>query len=138
MARSHKFFLFLGVALGVVVSVTYERWWKDTIFDFYFHDRLTDCDSPYQQNPVSIRFLVKNETGEVFRISEVATDQGMYRDLIKLDNCFVIDSKNWTCGGNYDAPVVSDKHSMVKGDLTYTPLFRLGGSGVCQPKIIKR
>jgi hypothetical protein len=110
---------------------------SEATYDIFFITDTKNCNSPYQNTPTSATFSYKKETDEIFAIYEIAVNDEKKHQLIKLDDCSIINKNNWTCGGKIDSGYKSQKFTMVDGDLS----FVLGGfldDTSCPTKIVKR
>ena len=108
------------------------------IYDFYSHVKWDDCESPFKSEPyVSFQFQYKKETNEIFATSERYSDGKTTKEVQSLSSCSIVDSKNWTCGGNWEGIVQKSKFSMVNGEFFYergfNPVIK-----TCTPRVVKR
>ena len=103
-------------------------------YEFYMHDDPNNCNSPLAKTPILFKFSYKKETNEMFRTVIYEGKQ----DIVKLENCSILDDKNWRCGGEFVAPFTTEIYSVVDGVISYQHMKTNGIGPICPPKIIKR
>lgn len=108
---------------------------SDVTYDVYTKVDYKNCDSPFKENPLSLKFKYKKETNEIFMASEFINNGTKNQQLISLTNCSIFDENNWSCGGNWTYGFRNITYSLVNGELSYE-----GGSlsPNCPVKIVKR
>lgn len=107
-------------------------------YDVYGKIDSKNCNSPFADKPyVSLKFSFKKETNEVF-ITAVRLDEDEKTQRInKLENCSVLDGKNWTCGGEWTGSYKSPKYMFIDGELSYDEGFNTITAN-CPRKFVKR
>jgi hypothetical protein len=106
-------------------------------YDFYERVDGKNCYSSYGDKPdYSLRFAHKKETGEIFVTAEFDVDGVKKIDIQKMENCSVLDAKNWSCGGVWIGTMLSAKYVFVNGEFSYNA--GIMQSVNCMPKIVKR
>lgn len=106
-------------------------------YDFYFKTDYKNCNSEFDTKPLfSLKFLFKKETNEIFMTSEVDDNGTRKQQIRKLDNCSVLDPKNWSCGGDWIGRYQSPKYMFIDGEFAYDK----GADSIpsCEIKIVKR
>jgi hypothetical protein len=107
-------------------------------YDFYDHTDSKNCNSPFENTPMfSSKFLFKKETNEIFMTMEYDDNGTIKKQITKLGNCSILDSKNWKCGGDISGSYLSPKYMFVDGDFTYDSGVSPYSSN-CSYKIVKR
>jgi len=130
----------LLIVLAVVVvtldkkfSITSSGLHENIVADFYYPVDSSDCNSPHSDKPITIEFVFDEKKNAIF-IKGEDKDSGR-QFLNKLDDCEIIDSQNWYCGGKIlTGGYVAGKYQVVSGKFSY---LSGGGAGIvnCQPKI---
>lgn len=115
-----KYFLLFGGALSVAymgyVALNGAAFPSSATYDFYYKVDNTNCNSPFEAKPsYSSKFLFKKETNEVFLTVDYDDNGVKKHEIHKLDNCSVLNSKNWTCGGEFIGSMLSPKYMFVDG-----------------------
>lgn len=92
---------------------------KNLVVDFYYHVDSKNCNSPYSDKPELTIEFIYNENNKL--IYTKAKDPNTERlELRKLNNCEVIDSKNWYCGGEFlSRGYITGKYQVVDGEFSY-------------------
>ncbi len=107
-------------------------------YDLYGNIDPKNCNSPYEKEPfVSLQYAFKGETNEIFVKVEMRSDGKIDKDISKLDNCTVMNERNWSCGGQHSAGNRSPKHTFVDGVFSYDDGYVSGFSN-CPSKVVKR
>lgn len=110
----------------------------DATYDFYTKVDYKDCNSPFKSKPnFSLKFAFKKDTNEIFMTFELDEDGVKKRELLKLDNCSILDSKNWTCGGDITGGYQSPRYKFIDGVFGYDRGISTFGAN-CELKFIKR
>ena len=138
-----KYFLVL-VILCASAYYAYSSFKVDiskSAYDFYhwrFDER--NCNSGTSSEPdYSLKFSHKKETNEIFVTGEFKVKGSIQSSIQKLDNCYIIDSNNWSCGGEWVANFLSPKYTFVNGEFSFTDGLSLSDKQPrCMPKIVKR
>ncbi len=75
------------------------------------------CGEQYQLD----EFVVNVERNEVVRIRKVFDEKNVlfHSDITKLDDCTIVNSKNWTCGGKYIYGGKSATYQSIDGKFGY-------------------
>ena len=136
-----KYFLMLAGALAFAYFgyVALEGSASDTKYDFYSRVDYKNCNSPFAETPVTLKFNYKKETNEIFVTAEFIEDGIKKQQIHALDKCSILDAKNWTCGGEWTGRYRGIKYSLVNGELTYDfGTSVLKDDGNCPVKIVKR
>ena len=136
-----KYFLVLAGALTVAYFgfVVLEGNSADAKYDLYSREDYTNCNSPFDESPTTLQFAYKKETNEIFMTSEYVLKGIKKQDLTTLDNCSVLDVKNWTCGGEWSGGYRSSKFSMVNGEFMNEDLTAINKDDAnCPVKIVRR
>ena len=144
VVRKNLFFVFLSGALAAL-AILYIGFraanapMSDTTYDFYFASNPNDCNSSFDSKPnMSVRFLYKKESNEVFMLYESAGVGDKKQGIEKLDNCSIIDEKNWSCGGDVlVGGYVTGKYTLVNGVFSYGEGY-FGRTKTCPIRIVKR
>lgn len=139
--NSFKYFLMLAGAISVVYFgyVALEGSATDATYDFYERVDYKNCYSPYEEKPYSLRFAFKKETNEIFMTAEFEDNGVKKQQIQKLEDCSILDGKNWTCGGEYKYSYKTPKYMFVNGTFSYEPgKTSLKDDAMCAPKIVKR
>jgi len=110
---------------------------SEATYDIFENIDKKRCYTSFEKTPISVSFSYKKETDEIFAIYEIAVDDEKKHQLIKLDDCSIINKNNWTCGGNISNEYISEKFTMVNGDLTFEPSGFIYDNR-CFPKMVKR
>lgn len=141
VGNSFKYFLILAGVLSVAYFgyAAVERSASDATYDFYSRVDEKNCSSPLKDKPdFSLKFSFKKETNEIFMTTE-SNDAGVKEQQIhKLNNCSVLDSKNWTCGGNRsDGGYRFSTYMFIDGAFAFERGF-FWPPGDCDGKFVKR
>jgi hypothetical protein len=130
----NKFLLLVGFVVVVYFGYSaLDTNSSNATYDFYYRTEIDNCNSPYNTKPISFKFSHKKETNEIFRTSDF---EGK-KQIDKLDNCAILDSKNWTCGGERNSVFTNEKYTFINGLLSYENIVFDSGPS-CPPKIVKR
>lgn len=137
-----KYFLMLAGALSVAyfgyVAVEGSASPSGATYDFYQKVDYKNCNSPFETNPsFSLKFLFKKETNEIFMTAEFDDNGAKKQQIQKLDNCSVLDSKNWTCGGEWTGGYQSPKYMFIDGAFAYDKGISTLGAN-CDVRFVKR
>jgi hypothetical protein len=107
-------------------------------YDFYGKIDSKNCNSPFADKPyVSMKFSFKKETNEVFVTAKMLNAEEKTQMIKKLENCSVLDAKNWTCGGEWKGSLLTPKYMFIDGDLSYEEGFNTLTAN-CPRKFVKR
>jgi hypothetical protein len=92
---------------------------KNLVVDFYYHVDSKNCDSPYSDKPeLTIEFIYNENNKLIFTKAKDPNTERL--ELRKLNNCEVVDSKNWYCGGEYlSGGTKNPKYQVVDGKFSY-------------------
>lgn len=137
-----KYFLMLAGALSVAyfgyVAVEGSASPAGATYDFYTKVDYKNCNSSFETKPsFSLKFLFKKETNEIFMTAEFDDNGAKKQQIQKLDNCSVLDSKNWTCGGEWTGSFQSPKYMFIDGVFAYDKGFSTIGAN-CDVRFVKR
>ena len=135
-----KYFLIITVAMSIAY-IGYAKLEGSSssaaTYDFYTKVDFKNCNSPFEEKPgFSLKFTYKKETNEIFMTAEFS-DGKTEKMLNKLDNCSILDAKNWTCGGERIGGSLSPKYMFVDGDFIYAKGIYQADAN-CDVKIVKR
>ncbi len=140
IGSSFKYFLMVAGALLVAYlgfSAVEGSSSSGATYDFYLKEDYNNCYSPFETKPsFSLRFLFKKETNEIFMTSEIDDNGTRKQQIRKLDNCSVLDSKNWTCGGEWIGSYQTPKYMFIDGSFAYDK--GVDGLANCDVKFVKR
>ncbi len=133
-------------AVGVVGVVAYlgymayETSTGDATYDFYERADYKNCYSPYPNEPdYSLKFTFKKETNEIFLTADFKEAGVKKQQFQKMESCSVLNSKNWSCGGEWTGTYQSPKYVYVNGEFSfYKGVSSLKEDANCAPKIVKR
>jgi hypothetical protein len=140
-----NFFKYFLVLTGVL-SIAYFGYVKmeegksssNATYDFYDKVDFKNCNSPFESSPsFSLKFLFKKETNEIFMTVEFDEKGVKKQEIQKLDNCSVMDAKNWTCGGEWIGSYKQPKYMFIDGAFSYDIGISSVGSN-CDIKVVKR
>jgi hypothetical protein len=69
----------------------------------------------------AIEFSVSKDRNEVAAIRKIYEHKNLiFSDIVKLEDCVIVDSKNWACGGTpYSHGRISAKDSAIDGKYSY-------------------
>jgi hypothetical protein len=96
-------------------------------YDYYRRVDEKNCDSTFNDKPsYSLEFIFKKITTEVFIKATWREGGEKKQRLIKLDNCTVLDSKNWTCGGEWTTTMTTPTYTFINNVLTFDEQTLLG------------
>jgi hypothetical protein len=110
----------------------------DATYDFYTKVDYKDCNSPFKSKPnFSLKFAFKKDTNDIFMTFELDEDGVKKQELLKLDNCSILDSKNWTCGGDITGGYQSPRYKFIDGIFGYDKGISTFGAN-CEVKFTKR
>jgi len=110
---------------------------SNATYDFYSHADSKNCNSPFEDKPMfSSKFLFKKETNEVFMTIEYDENGTIKKQISKLENCSILDSKNWSCGGEVTGSYLSPKYMFVDGEFSFANGFSTYSAN-CSYKIVK-
>jgi hypothetical protein len=84
----------------------------------------------------SSKFLFKKETNEVFMTIEYDENGALKKQISKLENCSILDYKNWSCGGEVTGSYLSPKYMFVDGEFSFANGFSTYSAN-CSYKIVK-
>lgn len=135
-----KYFLIaiVAVVIGYIGYVALEGNSSAATYDFYPKVDYKNCSSEYEKKPLmSSKFLYKKETNEIFMTSDFEVDGVKKQQIKKLENCSVLDSKNWTCGGDWLASTKKPTYMFVDGVFIYEG-YVFPDTPNCPYKIVKR
>lgn len=107
-------------------------------FDLYSRVDYKNCNSAFTDTPITLKFNYKKETNEIFMTAEFVVDGIKKSQISTLDKCSILDSQNWSCGGEWNGSYRSTKITLVNGELSYdngTPVLKDDAN--CPVKIIK-
>jgi hypothetical protein len=102
--------------------------------DFLYPINSKDCNSPYPDKPtITVEFIYEEKNKSIF--AKTNDPNSGKSNLKKFDNCEVIDSKNWYCGGIILAGgVTTVKYQVVDGKFSYDNGINPYTS-MCPPKV---
>jgi hypothetical protein len=135
-----KYFLLLAAAISIsfVVYVAIEKDNLGATYDFYTKADYKNCNSAYESKPsFSLKFMFKKDTNEIFMTAEIEEDGVKKQQLLKLDKCNILDSKNWTCGGEWSGSYQSPKYMFIDGAFAYDKGFSTLHAN-CEVRFVKR
>ncbi len=105
---------------------------------FFFNSKVTVFCYLGKGLPIKLVYEVKNnEVIETTIIPANATKSGKDAmvDMEKLENCTVVDSKNWKCGGkNVEGGIRTETHMVHDGRYSFLP-HRPATPGICDRRI---
>ena len=110
------------------------------VYDLYIKGDNQSCSSDFDaKRDATFKFVLKEKTREVLIIGEYYDNNNgkSDRSITTLENCNVIDERNWTCGGTVYGSLISDKYTFIDGKF----YFQKGNSsllGKCPVKWVKR
>ena len=92
---------------------------KNIVVDFYSPIDPKNCNSPYSDKPeITIEFVFNDSNKSIYTKSKDPNTKRL--ELRKLNNCEVIDSKNWYCGGEIlSGGYSTGKYQVVDGNFSY-------------------
>ena len=109
---------------------------SEVTYNVYTKVDYNNCSSPFQENPgLKLKFSFKKDTNEVFMTAEFSN--GSEKLFEKLENCSVLNSKNWTCGGVRRGPYITPTYNFIDGALVYDKGFTDFGAN-CDWKFVKQ
>ena len=107
-------------------------------YDFYFKEDYKNCNSPFKEKAsMSLKFLFKKETNEIFMTSEIDNNGAKKQQIQKLDSCSVLDSENWTCGGEWISGHQLPKYMFIDGAFAFDKGISSVGAS-CDVRVVKR
>lgn len=111
-----------AILAGLLLYLGIELTKSNATYDFYERVDKNDCTSTFftLKPAVSFSFSLKKETSDIFMTAEYETNGMKKHEIRKLDNCTVLDSKNWTCGGEWIKSHRLPQYSMVRGELSFS------------------
>jgi hypothetical protein len=128
-----------GTSIAYFGYVAYEGNSSGSTYDLYSKVDFKNCNSAFAEKPyVSLKFDLKKETNEIFMTGVRLDEKENTKQIKKLENCSVLDAKNWTCGGEWQDTIKKVKHSMIDGELSIDPGFNPFLSERCSIKVVKR
>jgi hypothetical protein len=141
-ANFFKYFLMLAGALSVAyfgyVAIDAGTSPSAATYDFYFKEDSKNCNSPFEEKAgMSLKFLFKKETNEIFMTSEINNNGTKKQQIQKLDSCSVLDSENWKCGGEWTGNYQSPTYMFINGDFAYDKGFNRVDAN-CDLRFVKR
>lgn len=136
-----KYLLLLAGAISIAYFgyLSFDKNTSTAVYDLYERMDYRNCNSPFDEKPVSFKFVYKKETNEIFQTAVFYEDGLKKQQINTLDDCSILDVKNWTCGGKQEITYKTAKYTMVDGEFSYED-FRssLKDDANCGVKIIKR
>lgn len=110
---------------------------KNIVVDFYYHVDSKNCNSPYSDKPeITIEFIFDENNKSIY--TKAKDPNRKIFELRKLNNCEVIDSKNWYCGGEIlSNGYITGKYQIVDGEFSYD-VGIIPGSANCPIKTVRR
>jgi hypothetical protein len=142
VAEYFKYFLMLFGLLSIVYfgfTIFGGKISSDsTTYDFYVPLDYKNCNSPYEEKPgFSLRFAFKKETNEIFMTIEMDVDGVKKMQIQPLNDCSILNSENWTCGGKSAGSYISPLYAYVDGVFSYVDGQFIGEKN-CPSKYKKR
>lgn len=140
LGKQSSFLLIAGLSVVAVIIIAFFGYQliqgrtSETIsnYDIYYRE---DCNSPFK-NPTSYKFSFKKETSEIFMTVEFDKDGVRKQGIDKLEDCTILDSNNWMCGGKLIGGSLFDtKYQFIEGVFSYDPGYNIN---MCNVKIVKR
>ena len=124
--------------IALMIFVVYKNTVELKKYDFFAREDENNCSSPYKTKPyLTVSFIYKKETGEIFMTTESKSDEKVTRDIQILDKCSVVDARNWRCGGEVVGAYISPKYIFVDGEFSYVDSYYLGVNS-CPVKVVQR
>jgi hypothetical protein len=135
-----KYFLIMigGAVLAIFGYSTLETNSSSDTYDIYKREDRKNCNSPFKAKPITFKFSYKKDTNEIFRTAEWEADGISKKHIMKLEDCSILDSKNWTCGGKIETSFINAKYTFIEGVFSFEDLKFINDLPSCPPKIVKR
>lgn len=107
-------------------------------YEYYSRINEASCSTEFEKHPFfTMKFDFRKETNEIFlTLESKATGEKKVQSIKKLSPCQILDSKNWTCGGEFVGPFVAPKYTFVDGHFSYVDSYAPPNTP-CPTKIVK-
>jgi hypothetical protein len=135
-----KYFLMMigGAVITIFGYSVLETNSSSDTYDMFTREDSKNCNSPFKAKPIIFTFSYKKDSNEIFKTVDWNEDGISKKSFMKLENCSILDSKNWTCGGKIETSFINAKYTFIEGVFSYEGLKLFNDPPSCPPKIVKR
>jgi hypothetical protein len=135
-----KYFLMMigGAVITIFGYSVLETNSSSDTYDMFTREDSKNCNSPFKAKPFTFTFTYKKDSNEIFKTVDWNEDGISKKSFMKLENCSILDSKNWTCGGKIETTFINSKYTLIDGIFFYEGLKLFNDLPSCPPKIVKR
>ena len=138
-----KLFCIVAISLGTINFFTLIKnnssinFNNNIIVDFYNRTDENNCNSSYTTHPTTIEFVFDEKSNGIFQKSVNSEHDNQF--LHKLKNCEIIDSRNWSCGGeSLSEGGMTSKYQVINGRFNYINYILPRGITTCDIKWVVR